>query len=1209
MAINWDDLDKEAGINYSDLDNEAGIAPVPTASKMLKDETVRTQAAVEEVQTEDPRQKEIDDAQRQNLMPRSLMRLPGRQARYAKVGRTENEQFKDELRTVRDTQDGPEQKAAKVRAITKQRLSEKAERFQEVIQSPYELQVMLDDAKELDTRGKKMSRRLDRGLVMLAGGGAHVLEELQSWAKDEVTFGEEAGNLARDMHKLINSPYMQPRVDDWVDKYLGGTVESGPYMAAGLAAAVVTRGKSIPALISGAMVAYGVEGNSIYQDNLDQGRSEKESRIRGMVGGSLSAGVEVLGGSGAKYFGKVQTKVVGKLARVKRMTRGIVVNALKEGIVEELPQEVIGMVMGGNPPRNADGSIDYDGIANQLFDAAAIGTFSGGFIDVSTRSITGANQNLKKRALMAEVKDMKAAEEAKAEAAKAEREAIVAEQTQVQEDHRSDTVDRKAQAVLEASAAKSLGMSVEQFREISPQMQQEAVKLVQPVQVENQEGTDMPTEVKTAHDAEAAQAVGMTLEEATELLTYTDKAGAVQTPKPGSISKARLLTSPLYAANKEGKLSPTQRLNRKGVMSFVDKIKRGVSTINDSFTTVERMLERLDNKEGGPLHTYFMGLRDTAYERKETTQVAVMNAEKALRDMGFKAEWMSDIMSIREGLELTTANKMGVAMLAKNDKGRRQVIEGMKLTEEEVDGMEASLTPEQQSIVSYMEDIYERQWEDITEAAMAAGMNPKDLLKEAWYSPIVRTDVDSSEQHNLVTMLTNQFTQESKMPDKKNLEKRKNTAGEIELDAISMFMQNIAMVEAFKAMAPLVADINKVTSDQKFVKGLNRATHGQGSRILNKWISDTVRGQSVDSAQTAAKISKHLRHKSMVYLLNHNIMISSKQWISVFQAMAADKGVGPAMIANMPAIMKNFKEVQAEVKGKSRMVRTRDFDREFQRKVDAESIKRTMEGKKRADENAVKWIKDIDNITVVLTWKSLYDVKMAKTKGDEAASVKYADKWVARTQPMGDAVDLPDFFRGGELAKVLTSFQRMPNQVWNLVAHDIVGATQRGDITKTEAGRRALVSIVIPALVFGLMRRGRPQKDWEELVEDMLLYPLGIVPLIGSAASAAVKGFSGQSFVGMLGFEELVKAARSAVGGKAKDTLLHGAKSVGAFTGKIGAQAMRTAEGIYDLATDETDDPRRLLYSEYALNDKDKSTSGSSSSRRPRRKSRPSRRK
>jgi hypothetical protein len=1193
----YDELDKEAGIvSYDSLDEEAGIAPVPTATDMLKQETARTQAIKQAVDTETPDAAERERKTREMAMPRMMRRLPGRfnqaMAKTPEVGKGDEDRFKDELRAIKQAPVSPEQKVDAVADVTSKRLSEKMDIFQQIVQTPYDMQAMIEDYKQQGTRGKKMSRRFDRGVAMVVGGGAHLLEEIQKAAPSGST-GEAAGDTAQAMHKLLQSSAMQPRVDDMVDKYLGGAIESGPFMMAAMAPAVLTGGGAAATLGSYA-VAYGVEGNSIYQDNIDAGRSERESRLRGFVGGTLSAGVEVLGGSGGKYFESAGAKVVGKIAKTRRVTYSVLKNAMKEGLVEELPQEVIGLVMGGPPPLDARGSVDYDAIASQLTDAALIGMFTGGLVDATVRSVSGVNQALKPGPTEA---DGTAAQVGADDTAPAD--TTIPPISSMKIDTSPEAVGQpqagaRPGAALapgtptvsldEQAAAKKLGMDVEQYRDMF---------YTGPV-------VDQDLDTK---DATVAESLGMTLEEAREA-----------TPKvePGKLTAKDLLVAPLKKGNKEGDLTPTERLNRKETQGLWAKIRKTGHNANDTLTSMERFLERIDGQKNGPNYRFFMRLRDFSYARKESTQNVVLDAEGDLKTKGFKSEWMADRETIRPGLELTTAQKMGVAMLAKNDKGRRNLIQGMKLTEAEVDGMFASLTQAQQQLIKHMEAAYEAQWPLILEAAQAAGIDPETLVKEEWYSPAIRTDVDPSEQHDMTTMLLAPFTQETHMPDRRMLEERQNVAGEVELDAVSMFLQNLAKVEAFKIMAPLAADLNKVTSDQNFIKHLNRATYGEGGRMLNKWIADSIRGQSVDSTQMVARISRHFRHSSMVYLLNHNVLISSKQWISIFQAMAADKNVSAAMMKNLPRLTKDYAGLRAEVQQKSRMVRVRDFDREFQRKVDKESIERSMTGKKRRDENAVSWIKTVDGVTVILTWKALYDVAISKGKA-EAEAIRYADKWVARTQPMGDAVDLPDFFRGGELAKTLTSFGRMPNQVYNLVAHDIIGAKKRGEITSTEAARRTLVGLVIPALIFGLMKRGRPQKDWKELAEDIALYPIGMVAVVGSWAVSAYEGFD-QSFIAMLPFQELVKAAKAAVKGDPKKFIIHALKTGGAATGRIGTQAIRTGEGVYDIATGQTRDPRRLLYSEYALTGGKKQPSGESSgsARRPRRAARkrpPSRRK
>ncbi|KKM90442.1 hypothetical protein LCGC14_1238450, partial [marine sediment metagenome] len=69
---------------------------------------------------------------------------------------------------------------------------------------------------------------------------------------------------------------------------------------------------------------------------------------------------------------------------------------------------------------------------------------------------------------------------------------------------------------------------------------------------------------------------------------------------------------------------------------------------------------------------------------------------------------------------------------------------------------------------------------------------------------------------------------------------------------------------------------------------------------------------------------------------------------------------------------------------------------------------------------------------------------------------------------------------------------------------------------------------------------------------------------------------------------ELEKTIGAGFRGDIKGVAKHGIKATGALTGRIPAQLIRTTEGVYDLAQNETDDYRRLIYSEWALSRGDK---------------------
>jgi hypothetical protein len=334
-----------------------------------------------------------------------------------------------------------------------------------------------------------------------------------------------------------------------------------------------------------------------------------------------------------------------------------------------------------------------------------------------------------------------------------------------------------------------------------------------------------------------------------------------------------------------------------------------------------------------------------------------------------------------------------------------------------------------------------------------------------------------------------------------------------------------------------------------------------------------------------------LRRNGMLYAIGFNIPSLMRQTLSLGNAMAID----PLMMKHVPANwMKSKKDwgayraMENEVMGKSLMMRTRRFDRVQVTLDNLSSVEKRVMKKKNYSQIAIGHIGWMDRHTTVLAWRSLYDVAIDRNMSEEQA-VAFADDGISKTQPMGNARDLPDFFRGGPLEKLFSTFQNQVNQNYNFWTHDIVGELKAGKISKKIAAHRVMFSYVMPALLFGMIGRGGPPEDWGDVAKDLALYPLGALFLVGRVVYNATQGFAGGSTsVAEIGISELEKTIAAGFRGDVGKVVKHGIKATGALTGRIPAQAIRSAEGAYDLAQNETDDWRRLIYSEWALTRGDK---------------------
>ena len=61
------------------------------------------------------------------------------------------------------------------------------------------------------------------------------------------------------------------------------------------------------------------------------------------------------------------------------------------------------------------------------------------------------------------------------------------------------------------------------------------------------------------------------------------------------------------------------------------------------------------------------------------------------------------------------------------------------------------------------------------------------------------------------------------------------------------------------------------------------------------------------------------------------------------------------------------------------------------------------------------------------------------------------------------------------------------------------------------------------------------------------------------------------------------KTVQALIKGQPKKAAVPALKAVGGLTGRIPNSAIRAGQGVYDLATGETDDLRRLIYSDWSL--------------------------
>jgi hypothetical protein len=291
-------------------------------------------------------------------------------------------------------------------------------------------------------------------------------------------------------------------------------------------------------------------------------------------------------------------------------------------------------------------------------------------------------------------------------------------------------------------------------------------------------------------------------------------------------------------------------------------------------------------------------------------------------------------------------------------------------------------------------------------------------------------------------------------------------------------------------------------------------------------------------------------------------------------------------------LAKDRKGFHEFVNSKSDLVKSRSMDRDLRNMARGKDA-RAVWGKNqlRLAERSMAGIQWMDRQTVAVVWKTAYDLAMSEGKGEQAA-VEYADGLVEKTQPMADIMDLPAFFRGSTFEKMFSVFQNQINQNVNYWYGDMYLARKEGDIKNIDVGYRVLMSYMVPAMIMGLIARGRPQEEPEEVVKDAASYAVAPVFVVGGMASGLIQGYGTRMPVGLGVFEEMGRAYQA-------DSPAGAARAAGNATAQVlglpWSQPKRTLQGIIALGDGETSDARRLVWSEMALQSEDDTVRGPSS--------------
>ncbi len=673
----------------------------------------------------------------------------------------------------------------------------------------------------------------------------------------------------------------------------------------------------------------------------------------------------------------------------------------------------------------------------------------------------------------------------------------------------------------------------------------------------------------------------------TALVQEARKAGE-EVSGPDTSPMDELLTK-LAERQQKPALTQRDRRNMKKLRKIYYTMKSGTSFYFLHMSRMKRLCRSMDNYQtDGPFMKYVYQPVKDADTKAAVNFSAVMDAAlRAFEDLDIDVPTMfSEVKDIGIKDKLSTAERIGVWALAQNEKTKNHL--SSEFTAEEIDAIAKSVEGNEKEmlVAAEIQTYFEIGWYQLERIAEAHGIS--NLVKEENYITAFVKNKNDVVDTEFMEGLLQEFTQSKHIPGEQHtIERKPGAKRNLELNVFMIHARAARSIERFKAMAPVADKVGQMLKHKGLKSDLNDATYGHGSRLFDKWLQDSIRGQSAYESSAIGSALRWLRTRSVHFVLGAKITTAAKQGISLLPAMGVHPGMAPLILANLAHVPfgSKFKAMHAEINAKSEMMRHRDWDRDLRQTYDQKSVKKLYAGKKLSPilMRMATWV---DRHTAGAVWYSAYQLSQ-KHNMNEKDSVRFADGVVEDTQPMGKAVDLPAFFRGSELEKNFSIFQNQVNQNGNMLWYDTLGEAKARNISFKMLGYRLLMQQIIPALLLGVVSRGRLPEDPKEIGKDLAFYMMSPYFFVGRFLynTFVARDWGPTSgFIWETPLTETYRFAGAAMKGDVGKSIKYGARAAGAWSGGYPPlQVVQTVEGGWNLATGETNDFRELIWSKYAL--------------------------
>jgi len=388
----------------------------------------------------------------------------------------------------------------------------------------------------------------------------------------------------------------------------------------------------------------------------------------------------------------------------------------------------------------------------------------------------------------------------------------------------------------------------------------------------------------------------------------------------------------------------------------------------------------------------------------------------------------------------------------------------------------------------------------------------KILGQEENYVPMKRIgDDDAKSMEQIALDLAGRADSTKKLPDNAftidRVEVPDSLQKEIKLGLYNQWEKSVNDQERYINMFGSVKQMNAIITDPALRKQMTGAYGEEYVKALDSYTEAYANPMSIYDTKSIHKYSRNMRKRTAAGFLAYNFVTMAKQVPSL--ALYMGQGGTKNMMLSVDDFNSSWRMVDGKlqndlvkfVESKDPQVEHAHLERELQelKTTDRNTYDKIVGT---LTDNGMKGIAALDKAVRTMGWYSVYNNSLQQGKS-EAQAIQDARGATMRTQPTASAKDLPEIYKSGEMANWFLMFSNQLNQLWNLGTYQF----PRSIKNDPKAAIGVASGLMINAISMYIINNHKVPETEEEVKEMMMDTSLASIPLFGSAASGALKGY------------------------------------------------------------------------------------------------------